>query len=336
MTEQAIQEWREEAERRLAKMAEHTDEYCQEAFDRDSAALLAHLRSHPGAADARDAARYRKLMALQGARRRIWNHVLDDEEKAGHETIESVLDAAMRAAPSAESEQPQQPETEAAKHYKQLISDYIDASQQPDKDHLAAPCGVTKEQALAALDDMDDFARMQTGVDAIGARETLIRFIEQKSAAPSPDAKASAAPASVGQEPDAVVEPIGNGDAEAVLLKPLPVGTKLYTRPSPDALKLIGWGRETAGGFQVCYMQVEPPTDMPWPGMPDIPWIPLYTRAPDAPSELRESHRELMWALASILPMAKGYAHAHPVGANDEKVTAAEDALTRAKEVQPC
>jgi hypothetical protein len=41
----------------------------------------------------------------------------------------------------------------------------------------------TKEQALAALDDMDDFARMQAGVDAIGPRETLRRFIE---AAPSP------------------------------------------------------------------------------------------------------------------------------------------------------
>jgi Domain of unknown function (DUF3850) len=49
--------------------------------------------------------------------------------------------AAMGAAPSAEVEQPQQPETEAAKHYKQLISDYIDASQQPEKDHLATPCG---------------------------------------------------------------------------------------------------------------------------------------------------------------------------------------------------
>ena len=38
----------------------------------------------------------------------------------------------------------------------------------------------TKAQALAALDDMDDYARMTVGVDAVGPRETLRRFIEAK------------------------------------------------------------------------------------------------------------------------------------------------------------
>lgn len=36
----------------------------------------------------------------------------------------------------------------------------------------------TKAEALEALDDLDDFARMNVGVDAIGARETLRQFIE--------------------------------------------------------------------------------------------------------------------------------------------------------------
>jgi hypothetical protein len=45
----------------------------------------------------------------------------------------------------------------------------------------AAPSPVTREQALKALDDMDDFARMELGVDAMGARETLRRFIEERS-----------------------------------------------------------------------------------------------------------------------------------------------------------
>jgi hypothetical protein len=43
---------------------------------------------------------------------------------------------------------------------------------------------VTREQALEALDDMDDFARMAVGVDAKGALETLRRFIEQRSPFP--------------------------------------------------------------------------------------------------------------------------------------------------------
>lgn len=51
---------------------------------------------------------------------------------------------------------------------------------------------VTIEQARAALDSMDDFARMKTGVDAMGPRRTLQVFIAQAEAAqaaPAPQAK---------------------------------------------------------------------------------------------------------------------------------------------------
>lgn len=41
---------------------------------------------------------------------------------------------------------------------------------------------ITPTQALEALDAMDDFARMEVGVDAHGPRETLRKFIEQASA----------------------------------------------------------------------------------------------------------------------------------------------------------
>lgn len=47
---------------------------------------------------------------------------------------------------------------------------------------------VTKEQALKALEDMDDFAGMAVSVNAFGARETLRRFIEQAAPAPSGEA----------------------------------------------------------------------------------------------------------------------------------------------------
>lgn len=39
---------------------------------------------------------------------------------------------------------------------------------------------VTKTAALNALDSMDDYARMDVGVDAIGPRRTLSAFIEQQ------------------------------------------------------------------------------------------------------------------------------------------------------------
>lgn len=38
---------------------------------------------------------------------------------------------------------------------------------------------VSEEQAIEALESMDDFARMDSGVDARGARELLRRFITQ-------------------------------------------------------------------------------------------------------------------------------------------------------------
>jgi len=38
---------------------------------------------------------------------------------------------------------------------------------------------VTIPQALAALDDMDDYCRMATGVDPIGPRKVLEQFIRE-------------------------------------------------------------------------------------------------------------------------------------------------------------
>lgn len=40
---------------------------------------------------------------------------------------------------------------------------------------------ITKEQALEALEDMDDFARMEREVIPIGAYNTLKQFIEESS-----------------------------------------------------------------------------------------------------------------------------------------------------------
>lgn len=44
---------------------------------------------------------------------------------------------------------------------------------------------VTIEQARAALDSLDDFARMRTSVDAMGPRRTLEVFIKQAAASPA-------------------------------------------------------------------------------------------------------------------------------------------------------
>lgn len=38
---------------------------------------------------------------------------------------------------------------------------------------------ITKQQALEALDNLDDYARMDVGVDAIGSRRVLREYIEQ-------------------------------------------------------------------------------------------------------------------------------------------------------------
>ena len=38
---------------------------------------------------------------------------------------------------------------------------------------------ITIEQALEAIDNLDDYARMETGVDPIGPRECLISFVSQ-------------------------------------------------------------------------------------------------------------------------------------------------------------
>lgn len=39
---------------------------------------------------------------------------------------------------------------------------------------------ITKEQALEALDSLDDYARMDVSVDAYGPRRVLEQYIEQR------------------------------------------------------------------------------------------------------------------------------------------------------------
>ena len=57
------------------------------------------------------------------------------------------------------------------------------ATSEPDADTLNKPMSemkpVTPEHAREALEDMDDYARMDAGVDAKGPRETLERFIAE-------------------------------------------------------------------------------------------------------------------------------------------------------------
>lgn len=56
----------------------------------------------------------------------------------------------------------------------------------PSHHSPAASPAPTVAQALTALDDMDDYARMTVGVDAAGPRETLQAFIAASSTAPAP------------------------------------------------------------------------------------------------------------------------------------------------------
>ncbi len=63
--------------------------------------------------------------------------------------------------------------------------------------------GVSKEAALEALDNLDDCARMQVGVDAYGPRTALQRFIEQvPGPAPHTSAEVDALVAALGQSQD--------------------------------------------------------------------------------------------------------------------------------------
>lgn len=64
------------------------------AFERGAAARAAETES---------ARLWNALIDLPGARRRIWNHVIDDELKAGHNSIESVLRAASPTQPTGTS-----------------------------------------------------------------------------------------------------------------------------------------------------------------------------------------------------------------------------------------
>ncbi len=62
---------------------------------------------------------------------------------------------------------------------------------------------VSKATALEALDSLDDYARMQTGVDAFGPRTALQRFIEQvPGPAPHSAAEVQALVTDLGQSQD--------------------------------------------------------------------------------------------------------------------------------------
>lgn len=79
---------------------------------------------------------------------------------------------------------------------------------------------VTTEQALEALDNMDDYAGMDIGVDPIGPRETLERFIRQA---------AQAAPV------EAVACVVMQGGHKVAILHngyDPQLGTELYARPA--------------------------------------------------------------------------------------------------------
>lgn len=62
---------------------------------------------------------------------------------------------------------------------------------------------------------------------------------------------------------------------------------------------------------------------------------PLYASPTEQASDVSGLAEALSDALMWILPMAKGYAHEHPVGRNAETVQAAEEALAQAQQVKP-
>lgn len=86
---------------------------------------------------------------------------------------------------------------------------------------------ITKEKALVALNDMDDYARMTLGVDAHGPRETLRRFIEQSGS---------------NEAPVATIEGSYNErhfrwNPEAAAFD-YPLGTKVYAAPESTGIAL--------------------------------------------------------------------------------------------------
>jgi hypothetical protein len=241
--------------------------------ERVKSALLAHLRSHPAAADAMRAARWRDALVwalgaheTDGFRERYagdppywWRSEL--RERAGLEWDgERFIDDAAAPSPAPDI----------------TVAALAEAS---DRKAFGIMCALNVLGGNVTLNQSLDLALIGAALSNAGCN------IEKR----APDT-------AVGQEPPDLCAPtLDHWTVEACAQecerKSSGYWSQLFagairdllnsTHPAPstDALKLIGWGRETAGGFQVCYMQVEPPTDLPWPGMPDIPWIPLYTRA---------------------------------------------------------
>jgi hypothetical protein len=129
----------------------------------------------------------------------------------------------------------------------------------------------TAEQARKALDDMDDYARMETGVDAIGPRKVLEAFIEQ--------AEQMMRAREMGEAVTAWMLRTGHGTAFHEGARP-PVEdvgwTPLYTAPRavvPDGWKLVPWRPNEAmfhAGMEVIRE-----------GSPDSVWDLMLAAAPE-------------------------------------------------------
>lgn len=110
---------------------------------------------------------------------------------------------------------------------------------------------VTIEQARAALDSMDDFARMKTGVDAMGPRRTLEVFIAQAEAAP-------AAPAPQASELEKAHEARRQAQREAEAIKERMARTRLDLMRE---LREQGWTPPAAQPAPAAAAPVQPLTE---------------------------------------------------------------------------
>jgi hypothetical protein len=262
----------------------------------------------------------------------------------------------MGAAPSAEVEQPQQPETEAAKHYKQLISDYIDASQQPEKDHLATPCGqaapeigavpvqspaagvLTLSPSELPPEKIAEYLQLCDEVDALGILGAGVAdAAPMGQAAPEIEVVRDACQMCLGAKGGVPGNEnrIGNvimcDYCHSLHLSARPDAAPASVGQEPEGW-LIDWPAP-GGGSKPVYSH--------GPGKPSYGaeldarcnLRPVYTR-PDTPSTdaLRQSHRELMAALKGVVTWLDGWAE---VGSAQVPYDRAVAALTRGKKVLP-
>ena len=91
--------------------------------------------------------------------------------------------------------------------------------------------------------------------------------------------------------------------------------------PGPESGRFVEV--EDAGGKGICFGE--------WTHRPDGYWA---LRIPAITSNI-DGIAELLAALELILPMAKGYAAAHPVGSNDLYIKSAIAAIAKATQEPP-